>query len=34
MSENEPKIDESRFLSLQLGQFQTKNNIYNIKGHN
>ena len=27
MSENEPKIDESQFLSLQLGQFQTKNNI-------
>ena len=27
MSENEPTIDEFRFLSLQLGRFQTKNNI-------
>ena len=27
MSENEPMIDESRFLSLQLGRFQTKNDI-------
>ena len=27
MSENEPMIDESQFLSLQLGRFQTKNDI-------
>ena len=27
MSENEPMIDESRFLSLRLGRFQTKNDI-------